>query len=111
MIRWFKIITVTIAAVLFAFCVYYPYTPRGMQARNMAIANQHIPVVYKVLEKDKRFAEVKLFAYTGLDGCLGVTGAVYSRSAMEHLQKAVESTDPPVAVYWNVRVLVDEQTK
>lgn len=90
---------------MFYFFLYYsPNSPRAKQARNLAIAAEHIPVVRKVLDKDERFADIRAFAYTGKDGCLGIIGSVYGHNAMDDLEKAVQATAPPIHVHWEVKV-------
>jgi hypothetical protein len=102
-IRWAKIISMAIGIGLGA-GMLMPARQDPTQARNMTMATEHIPIVNRILEKDIRFTEIKLYAYTGNDGCLGVTGVVYSQRALDDLKKAVESTAPPVPVHWTVRV-------
>ena len=114
--RWVKIAIVAIAGIgyisVFYFLYYSPNSPRNKEARNRAMAKEHIPVVTEVLEKDKRFGKIRLIPYTGEGGCLGVFGDVDSQSTMDDLKKLVQSTDPPVFVHWEVNIIPpDKQLK
>src|SRR5262245_16744805 len=100
--RWIIIIAVT-AAVTFAACkLYYPFSPAGLQARNMQVAEAFIPIVRAAISSDRRFDRVLLFTYTGQGGSLGIRGEVRSGDLAE-LKRRVEATSPPVAVAWLVQ--------
>ncbi len=86
------------------FLYYSPDSPRNKEARNRSLAEAHIPAVRLVLQKDPRFTDIRLVAYTGQGGCLGVFGRVASRRALAELRAAIEGTAPPAPVYWEVRI-------
>jgi hypothetical protein len=95
------------AAVLVAQRTRFPRPPT-LQERNMAMAEEHVPVVQSALGKDPRFAAVKLGVYTGREGCLWVLGHVRSEEDKAALERAVESTNTPVPVHWTVNVYPEQ---
>jgi hypothetical protein len=78
------------------------------QLQNLAVANEHLPKIRQRIAGDPRFSEIQLYAYTGLDGAIGVHGTVRSEKALADLKELVASTRPPRPVYWTVKVFPDE---
>ena len=70
-------------------------------SRNLRLAEAHAPAVRQVLEGDGRFTELEVYEYTGNNGCLLVS-AVAPEGAARDIKRLVESTSPPVAVYYQV---------
>ena len=69
-LRWTTLIGVAVIATLLAFRVYYPFSPRGRQARNLAVAAKHLPAIRQVIGSDSRFRGVLAEPYTGNDGII-----------------------------------------
>lgn len=96
---------ITIAILLLATAIYYPYSPGGRQRRNMNLAAQHIEKKLKpLIANDSRFADVKLSPYTASFGSLLVSGDVASQEDVEALKAIVRSTHPPTEVHFYTRI-------
>jgi hypothetical protein len=94
----------TIAIVLVAYVAYYPFSPAGIQARNMSKARSHIPIVQRALGSEPRFANVTFDDFTAQEGSLLVGGTVPTRADLDRLKEIVASTSPPTAVIFHVFV-------
>jgi hypothetical protein len=81
---------------------FVPYTSDHEAVGNYVAAEQHILILRLLIEKDHRFSKVSLSPFTGQGGCLSVRGEVGSDSDMLALKRIVESSAPPVAVYYQV---------
>ena len=93
-----------VAIALVAFAIYYPFSPGGVQAHNMAKARAHIPRVQCVLESAPQFDAVELHEFTAEQGSLLVSGTVPTRTDLDRLKEIVASTSPPTAVVFWVSV-------
>jgi hypothetical protein len=102
------IIVTTVAIMLLAFVLYYPYSAAGRQESNMAKARAHLPKVQPLIQADSRFAKVKASEGTAMGGCLGLYGCVKSEEDLHDLKQTVTSTSPPVPVSWHVQVVSPE---
>ncbi len=100
------VLIVAVGATLLLFEAWYPYTGGGRQRYNMAIAEEELPRVKAILAADKRFKDVKAYVYTGQDGAIGLTGTVAEDDDLFRLMKAVAAERLPVAVSWQVKVLI-----
>lgn len=69
--------------------------------RNLRLAEAHAPLVRQVLEGDGRFTELEVSEYTGRNGSLLVS-AVAPQGAAQDVKRLVESTSPPVPIYYRV---------
>jgi hypothetical protein len=67
----------------------------------LRLADEHAPVVRRVLEADPRFSEIAVESFTGNGGSLFVE-AVAESGAAQDLKRLVESTSPPVPVKYGV---------
>ncbi len=108
-LRFGKTCLIAIAIGLTGLVVYYPYSPRAVQDRNMAKARDHIPVVQRALGADPRFSKVQLLEYTAKGGSLGVFGSVQTSADLNRLTEIVAATSPPTAVAIRVRVEDDAE--
>jgi hypothetical protein len=106
----FSNLALVIVIILIAFAIYYPFSPAGVQSRNMAKARAHIPVIQRALGSDPRFANISLHDYTANDGCLIVNGNVLAGSDLDQLKKIIASTSPPTDVVYVVLVEDEIQT-
>jgi hypothetical protein len=60
------------------------------------------------MSNDARFSNVEVYVYTGLDGSIAVRGFVRSDPELAALKQLVQSTNPPTAIAWKVRVFPDD---
>ena len=74
------------------------------QQRNLNLVNAYLPAAQAAIAADPRYSDVTLFAYTGDDGCVGVSGQVRTASDLAALQQAIEATHPPRPIHWTVKV-------
>ena len=95
-----KILIMT--AVLIAL---FPFSPTGQQLRNLAAARKHAHNIQPQLNNDTRFRHVRVGGYTGGGGMFWVFGTVSTDADFAELKRMITATKPPVAVYWEVRVL------
>jgi hypothetical protein len=89
-----------VIAVIFA--IIYPFSPAGIQGRNMAKARAHIPIVQRAVGADPRFADITFRDFTNHGGCLLVRGTVPTRADLDELEQIVATTSPPVEVEYAV---------
>jgi hypothetical protein len=104
-LRIIAIVTVICAIATFVLVELYGYPS---QARNMAAAERHIPILLPLLQKDSRFTNFTVSVFTGQNGSLIIDGQLYSEKDLQDLKKMVDSSSPPVAVVYNVRVYPPE---
>jgi hypothetical protein len=76
--------------------------------KNLATVEAYLPQLRQRIVRDARFKGIQVWAYTGLDGAVGVGGWVPSEESLAELKKMVESTAPPRPVYWTVKVDTNE---
>jgi hypothetical protein len=92
-----------VTVVLFAFYpIWYPYTPAGMQRREMDRAKAVVPELMAKIGNDPRFTEVKAGPYTGSGGGLLIYGYVRTEEDLA----AIESIAVPFRLRSNVRIEV-----
>lgn len=103
------VLLVAVAATLLLFAAWYPYTGGGRQRYNMAVAQEELPRVQAVLDADVRFEDVKACVYTGQGGAIGIVGTVEKDDDLFRLMKAVAVARLPVAVSWQVKVIVGNE--
>ncbi len=89
---------ITIAVLLIATAIYYPFSPGGAQRWNMKRAERHIETLKPLIANDPRFSEIKLMPFTGSGGSLAVVGRVATSSDQEALRAIVMSSNPPTEV-------------
>jgi hypothetical protein len=98
-VRWFKIISITIVATVVTIHLFYPYAPNPQVERRQR-AKPYLPVVEEVLAKDSRFANVK--AEVNYDGAILVSGKVRSYQEYLDLKDAVRAKSLPLLVLFSV---------
>jgi hypothetical protein len=98
----FRPFIITVATILIAFALYYPFSPGGVQSRNMAKARAHIPIVQRAIGSSPTFANIQLTDFTAGEGSLLVKGTVPTRADIDQLKKIVASTSPPTVVLYHV---------
>src|SRR5215472_10443050 len=81
---------------------FEPYTFDEQRVKNLAAAERHTLLLKPLIEKDRRFTNVSVGPFTGQGGCLEVSGKVESDTDFLDLRHMVESSAPPVAVYYQV---------
>ena len=74
------------------------YQSSTRQLANMARAREHLPLIRKLVEPDKRFEAVNILEYSGGGGSIMVSGTVKSEQDLRDLTQIVQSPLPPVAV-------------
>lgn len=74
-------------------------------ARNVRLAQQSVALIRARLEQDDRFLGVIIKESTTLHGSLRVGGFVLDEAAACDLRRTIDSTSPPVALDWQLRVL------
>lgn len=95
-------ITLVGTVIALAYRFFVPYSYDEQHSKNVAAAERHTPVLKPLIEKDQRFTNVSVGPFTGEGGCLLVSGAVASDTDFLDLRHMVESSAPPVAVYYQV---------
>ena len=70
------------------------------QTRNMQRAREFVPVVRAKL--DAEFRQLRVHEYTDAGGSLLVSGEVATPKDVERVRQIVESTQPPVAVVYQL---------
>jgi hypothetical protein len=98
-VRWFKIISITIVLTLLAFRIYAPFAPNP-QGERREKAKPYLPLVEEVLAKDSRFANVK--AEINYDGAILLSGRVRSNQDYWDLKDAVKAKSLPLLVLWSI---------
>jgi hypothetical protein len=93
---------ITVGVLVVATAVYYPFSPRGVQSRNMAKAEPHIPIVQRAIASDPRFANITFKPFTAEEGSLIVHGTVPTNKNLDELKAVVASTSPPRPVIYAV---------
>ena len=106
LVNWRRVVLIA-AVLLAATAAYYPYSPAGVQARNMRTAAAHAERLRPDLSADSRFRDVTLGAYTGGLGSLIVLGRVDSEQDLAALRQILDASSPPVEVAWAVKVYAD----
>jgi hypothetical protein len=81
-----------------------PYTGAGLQQRNMAAAEQHLPAIQSVLSNNAQYANVTAEVWTGSGGGIAMRGTVKSANDVAQLKRDVQATSPPSSVTWFVRL-------
>ncbi len=92
---------ITILGIPLAMLVNH-FSPPTIQHVNMAAAKRHIPILRPLLEKDKRFSQIRVEVYSGYDGTLLVAGSVKSEKDFENLKQIIKASRPPVATIYEV---------
>jgi hypothetical protein len=103
--KWIAIIPTLVVTVIAGFVLYFPYSPAGRQRANMTRAQEHIAVLLPKVRADRRFDQVRLAPYTGLDGSLGVFGEVSDEASLSALKQLVADSHPPMQVACHVVVI------
>ncbi len=98
-IRWTKIISITIVATLCAFSLYEPFAPNPQKERREK-AKAYLPVVDDVITKDTRFADVR--AEIDYDGAILVTGKIRSEDEYLDLKKTVTAKSLPLTILFTI---------
>ena len=96
---------ITVAVLVVATAIYYPFSPTGRQSRNMSLAHQHIAVLKPMLAADPQFAKVELNVTTAAGGALLVIGQVASQADVDAVHALVDRSHPPCPVAFQLRVL------
>lgn len=78
------------------------FSSHAIQARNMAAARNHVPLVENAIAGDDDFKSITIGVYTGGDGMLWIIGRVSSNESARRLRVIVEDTNPPVPIHWTV---------
>jgi hypothetical protein len=73
--------------------------------RNVRLAQQQVPLIRAKLQQDDRYLGVVVQDSTTLHGSIRVGGFVLDDAAAADLRQAIDSTSPPVALDWQLRVL------
>ena len=100
--RWFIVIGVSLLAAGAIGVLLYHALGGSSVTRNMARADRHSDVVAPLLAREARFVGIQLHVYDGLGGSMSVNGTVLSEEDLIALHTLVESTRPPVNIYWRV---------
>ncbi|MEX2215151.1 MAG: hypothetical protein WD768_13540 [Phycisphaeraceae bacterium] len=98
----------TLLACTVALAVYAaskPCTANSRQAYNLQLADEHVLKLEPLLKADARYKQVKLGRYTGQGGAVWVMGDVADPEAALALRHLVDTTAPPVAVKYTLRIL------
>ena len=74
------------------------------QSLHMHQARKHILKIEEATRNLPEFRNVKFFAGTSHNGCLGVGGWVETESKRLELKSLIETTKPPVFVWYIVQV-------
>ena len=80
------------------------FGPGARQRRNLRKADQHIPVIQRILGSDRRFSKIEVKRFTGHDGCIMVHGDLDLIRDYDDLKAIVGSTAPPVGVAYYVSI-------
>jgi hypothetical protein len=99
-----KRVAIILIPIVLAIAIYYPFSPGGVQSRNMAKARAQIPIIKARIVNDPRFAHVEMFDATVNNGILVIDGDVSTQTDLDALKEIVSSTSPPVTIGWRVDV-------
>ncbi len=101
--RILKIVITVIIFVILLFVIVWPFSPAGIQSRNLRTAETLIPTVESLLELDDRFAELKVGRYTGGGGGMQIIGWVKDQDVEDDLKEVISAMDIPVHVEYRLR--------
>jgi hypothetical protein len=82
--------------------ILLPFTPSGVQKRNMAKAEAHCVILRQLFSEDPLYAKVQFSSPT--DESIWVHGLVQSDAALASLRDAVSQSNPPRPVKYQVMV-------
>ncbi len=85
----------------------YPFTPAGIQSRNLRVAREHAPTIEKALREEKRFSEVRVGGFTGDGGMIGVWGWVATEADLNALKERLLKMKLPLEAKVMVRAYED----
>src|SRR5438045_6273605 len=105
-VNWRRVAVIA-ALLVAATAAYYPFSPGGVQARNMRKSTAHAAKIGPALAADARFRDVTLNTTTAKGGSLMVVGRVRSEQNLAVLKSQIDATAPPVVVSYFVHVSAD----
>ena len=106
-----KRLLVMLAVTPWLFLIVFLGSPYlGSQRRHLMAVESHLdkirPTWLVYQDEHREFEALRLFAYTGGDGMIGVQGYVASTQQLQHLRAFLEASNPPRPVFLGaVRVL------
>jgi hypothetical protein len=71
---------------------------------NLRRARAHVPILQAKLAEDERFVAVKVTESPTLYGSLLIRGFVVTEEDAAALRQAIDATNPPVKLDWQLRV-------
>ncbi len=80
--------------------IILPLTPGARQRWNLHLAQVHADKLRTTLSKDPHFNRVQVSTYTGGGGSLMLTGEINNVDDKAALKKLVDTTHPPVNVFY-----------
>jgi hypothetical protein len=93
---------ITVALLVVATAIYYPFSPAGRQSRDMRKASAHKETLKSRISTDKRFADIRLGV--GTQVALVIAGTAKSAEDLRDLERIVNESMPPVRIFWAVRI-------